>query len=108
MRRLCCLLLAAAGLAALSGCGGPTMAPVKGRVMFNGKPVKDAALTFTPDGKSAEDKEPGKPATGFTDEDGYLRAEHLQAATTGRSSAATGSASCSTTPTRPGASGTRN
>jgi hypothetical protein len=50
MRRLCCLLLAAAGLAALSGCGGPSMAPVKGRVMF---------------------KEPGKPAVGFTDENGY-------------------------------------
>jgi hypothetical protein len=71
MRRLCCLLLAAAGLAALSGCGGPTMAPVKGRVMFNGQPVKDAALTFTPNGKSAEDKDPGKPAIGFTDENGY-------------------------------------
>jgi hypothetical protein len=47
------------------------MAPVKGRVTFNGKPVKEAAITFAPVPKTDKDKEPGKPATGFTDEDGY-------------------------------------
>jgi hypothetical protein len=57
----------ATGLAA--GCGGPTLAPVKGRVLFNGRPVKDAAVTFNPVG--AEGKlEAGKPGTGFTDENG--------------------------------------
>jgi hypothetical protein len=71
MRRLCCLFLAAAGLAALSGCGGPTMAPVKGRVMFNGKPVREAQVTFSPAGAEGQ-KETGKPATGFTDENGQF------------------------------------
>ena len=46
----------------LPGCGGPTLAPVKGRVTFKGKPVPDAALTFAPVPKSDKDKEPGKPA----------------------------------------------
>jgi hypothetical protein len=60
----------AAGLALLvAGCGGPQMAPVKGKVMFNGKPVKDAAVTFAPAG-AADQKETGKPGTGFTDENG--------------------------------------
>ena len=54
----------------LAGCGGPVMAPVKGRVTCNGKPVAEAAVTFNPAARSEEDKEPGKPATGFTDADG--------------------------------------
>src|SRR5262245_32383200 len=45
------------------------MAPVKGKVMFNGKPVKEAQVTFAPAG-AADQKETGKPATGFTDENG--------------------------------------
>jgi len=63
--------LFAIGLAALvaCGCGGQRMAPVKGRVVFNGQPVKDAAVTFSPAG-APEQKETGKPGTGFTDENG--------------------------------------
>jgi hypothetical protein len=56
-------------LAPLCGCGGPSMAPVKGHVMFNGKPVKEAAVTCSPVGAGGQ-KETGKPATGFTDETG--------------------------------------
>src|SRR5262245_10699043 len=55
----------------LAGCGGQTIAPVKGRVMFKGKPVKEAHLTFSPIGKSEDEQRPGKPATGMTDEEGY-------------------------------------
>jgi hypothetical protein len=64
--------LAAALIASLAaGCGGPTMAPVKGRVLYNGEPVKEAAVTFSPAGP-AEKLETGKPGTGFTDENGYF------------------------------------
>jgi len=47
------------------------MAPVKGRVMFNGHPVKEAGVTFSPVAAEGQ-KEPGKPGTGFTDENGYF------------------------------------
>ena len=70
MRFLSCVVFVLAGSLVLSGCGGPEMAPVKGRVTFKGKPVKDAAVTFSPSAKSSEDKFPGKPAVGFTDEEG--------------------------------------
>jgi len=61
----------AIGIVALlaCGCGGQRIAPVKGRVTFNGHPVKDAAITFSPTGEP-ELKETGKPGTGFTDENG--------------------------------------
>jgi uncharacterized GH25 family protein len=64
--------LFAVGVAALllPACGGPNMAKVTGKVTCNGKPVKEAAVTFSPLGASEDDKEPGKPATGFTDNDG--------------------------------------
>jgi hypothetical protein len=45
------------------------MAAVKGKVTFNGKPVKDAGVTFSLVGTEGQ-KETGKPATGFTDENG--------------------------------------
>jgi len=48
------------------------MAPVKGRVTFDGKPVKEAAIAFAPLPAGEKDKEPGKPAAGFTDADGYF------------------------------------
>lgn len=73
MRTCACLLATAAVLAFLPGCGGPTMAPVKGRVTCNGKPVADAAVTFAPIARSDKDREPGKAATGFTDAEGYYR-----------------------------------
>ena len=64
------LLVLMIALMLLSGCGGPTIAPVRGRVTWNGKPVKDAMVTFSPRPKSEDDKEPGKPATGQSDADG--------------------------------------
>jgi hypothetical protein len=55
----------------LSGCGGgPAMAPVKGRVMFNGKPVRQASVIFAPIASGEKDLQAGKPATGLTDDDG--------------------------------------
>jgi hypothetical protein len=60
----------AAGL--MAGCGGPRLAPVKGRVLFNGQPVKEAAITFSPVGQ-ADQLETGKPANGFTDADGTFQ-----------------------------------
>jgi hypothetical protein len=45
------------------------MAPVKGRVMFDGKPVTKAAVTFSPTGSPGQ-LETGKPGTGFTDAEG--------------------------------------
>jgi hypothetical protein len=57
-------------LSVLSGCGGPSMGHVKGVVTCKGKPVAEAQVMFSPIPKSADDKEPGKPATGFTDAQG--------------------------------------
>src|SRR5262245_51060876 len=51
------------------GCANQSMAPVKGRVMFNGQPVKEAAVTFSPTGAPGQ-LETGKPGTGFTNTDG--------------------------------------
>jgi len=58
------------GLVFLSGCKGAVIAPVKGKVTCNGKPVKAASLTFSPVPSSELDREPGKPGTGFSDGDG--------------------------------------
>jgi uncharacterized GH25 family protein len=55
------------------GCGGPSVAPVKGRVVFNGEPVKEAQITFSPTTSDAKQLEAGKPGTGFTDADGNFR-----------------------------------
>ena len=56
-----CLLLA---LACSAGCGGSsTMAPVTGIVTLDGKPVKDAVVTFAP-------RAEGQPATAVSDADG--------------------------------------
>ncbi|HJZ92256.1 MAG TPA: hypothetical protein VKE40_15380 [Gemmataceae bacterium] len=55
----------------LPGCGGPKMAPVKGRVMFNGQPVKEAYVTFSPMG-APDQLETGKPGTAQTDGNGYF------------------------------------
>jgi len=63
--------LIAAAILSICGCGGPQMAPVKGRVMFDGKPVKEAQVTFSPTGEKGQ-KETGKPGTGFTDENGHF------------------------------------
>jgi hypothetical protein len=62
--------VALVGLALLSGCGGPPMARVKGKVTCNGKPVAQATITFSPMQRNDTDKHPGKPATAFSDEKG--------------------------------------
>jgi hypothetical protein len=54
----------------VAGCSEASIAPVKGRVLCNGKPVNAAQVTFNPIPKSEKDFEPGNPGTGFTDTDG--------------------------------------
>jgi hypothetical protein len=56
----------------LSGCMDTPMAPVKGRVLCNGKPVVAAQVTFSPVPKYKEDSEPGKASTGFSDAEGVF------------------------------------
>lgn len=64
------LLILGLGLLVLTGCGGKPMAPVQGKITCNGKPVGQAAIIFAPVPQSEDDREPGKPATGFSDADG--------------------------------------
>jgi len=71
MRSRAFLLVLAAGALLASGCGSDKLAPVKGRVTCNGKPVVQAFVTFSPVPANEEDKEAGKPGTGETDEEGY-------------------------------------
>jgi hypothetical protein len=71
MRSRFCLLVFLIAALLSAGCGKTHMAPVTGRVMFNGKPVAEAAVTFDPVPRSEDDQTPGKPATGFTDAEGY-------------------------------------
>lgn len=73
MRSRVFLLAFVCGVLLLAGCGGPELAPVKGRVMWKSKAVAGASITFSPVGKSADEREPGKPATGFTDSDGNFK-----------------------------------
>src|SRR5262245_34579757 len=54
----------------VAGCGQAGLARVKGKVTCNGKPVREAAITFNPAPRHDKDREPGKPATGFTDNEG--------------------------------------
>lgn len=74
MRRARSIAIVCAGLSMTflsSGCSGEkkgneklaATAPVTGVVMYKGKPVKDAAVTFHPQGE-------GNPATGRTEENG--------------------------------------
>src|SRR5262249_37913654 len=65
-------LVVVAGAAFLAGCE-PTLAPVKGRVTCNGKPVAEAQITFDPVPKNEGDRDAGKPGTGFTDAAGNDR-----------------------------------
>jgi hypothetical protein len=56
----------------LIGCGGAPTAPVKGKVMLDGKPVTAGNLTFqlVPEGNSLE---AGKPATAEVKSDGTFQ-----------------------------------
>lgn len=57
------LAFLAAGL--LAGCGGPKLAPVTGKVMYNGKAVKGGTLIFNPVGANV-----GKAGTADINADG--------------------------------------
>jgi hypothetical protein len=65
-----CLPALLLGLLLLPGCGQPALAPVKGLVSCNGKPVASATITFAPVPKDKDDRHPGKAATGFSDAQG--------------------------------------
>jgi hypothetical protein len=65
IRRACGAVLAlAAGLAA--GCGGTSLAPVRGVVKLDGSPLADASVEFI-----AQDQG-GRDASGFTDANGVF------------------------------------
>jgi hypothetical protein len=57
-------------LALLAGCGGPEIAPVSGRVTFNGQPVGPGTVIFVPDDPSGTS---GRSAVGQFAEDGIYR-----------------------------------
>ena len=59
-----CLLLLAA-----IGCGSSNIASVSGKVTVNGKPDKNAIVSFQPIG-SKDNPEPGRGSAGVTDEQG--------------------------------------
>src|SRR5262245_5292083 len=71
--RACVCALVLAAICTLSGCStGPAVGTVTGEVTFDGKPVKDGHVTFTPvDGKGQTG---GAPIT-----DGKFRAEQVPA-----------------------------
>ena len=65
------------GLMAILACGCSDakkfpIAKVRGKVTFNGQPVPDAVVTFSPQaaGAAGESKEVGKGAAGTTDQEG--------------------------------------
>src|SRR5438067_1319638 len=54
------------------GCGGSKMAPVSGVVTLNGKPYKDAIVSFQPISTS-DNPNPGRGSDGRTDGDGHYK-----------------------------------
>jgi len=71
--RFCCLM--AASLIMLSGCGGasdtPEMGYVTGTVKMDGKPLKNALVTFRP-----QDHETARQSVGTTDEQGFYELKY--------------------------------
>lgn len=67
-------LTALALLVSLSGCsdsGGFAVAPVRGKVTFDGQPVQGGVITFRPVAAQADaSREAGKPASGEVGNDG--------------------------------------
>jgi len=77
MRYRVALIIFGFSMLLLAGCGQQSMAPVSGQVTWNGKPVKHATVIFSPVPQSEDDKEPGKPAMGTSDENGrYVLSTH--------------------------------
>ena len=81
MQRRVCRGVVVIGLFLLAGCGsGASMGRVTGKVTWKGNAVKEAAITFAPVPRHQGDKEPGKPATGFTDDNGVYTLSTFRAA----------------------------
>jgi hypothetical protein len=59
-------------LAAVVGCGGSNIVPVSGVVQLNGKPYKNAIVSFQPTG-SKDAPNPGRGSAGVTDEQGRFK-----------------------------------
>jgi hypothetical protein len=59
----------ALALAAVVGCGGTKIVPVSGIVKLDGKPYKNAVVSFQPVGEK-EAPNPGRGSSGLTDEAG--------------------------------------
>ena len=57
------------GLAAAGCGGGPTIAPVSGKVTLDGKPYRDAVVSFQPVG-SKDSPNPGRGSAGVTNDKG--------------------------------------
>lgn len=68
-RLLLCSLVAV--LPAIPGCGSSGMSSVTGTVTLDGKPLKDASVTFHPEGG-------GRYGTAHTDEDGYYELKYYR------------------------------
>lgn len=62
--------LALAACVALAGCGGKSLAPVRGKVTFQGKPVTAGGIQFAPQGEKDDTLEVGRPAMGNLDANG--------------------------------------
>src|SRR5262245_62274910 len=69
LARLTPAVAAAALLAGAAGCGGPKYVKVSGVVTLDGKPYKNAVVSFQPIG-TADNPNPGRGSTGLTDENG--------------------------------------
>jgi hypothetical protein len=71
-RKLAPALLLGACTFGLLGCGVKTgYAPVSGVITFNGKPMRNAVVMFLPE-QTKENPNPGRGATGSTDETGHF------------------------------------
>jgi hypothetical protein len=65
----CCLRALLVAVAAVTGCQ-KTIAPVSGRVTFNGKPLANATVSFQPRGTRDDPLPPGTGSVGHTNRDG--------------------------------------
>lgn len=64
------LVVLAALLCGVSGCGGSRFAPVSGRVTLDGEPVADAVVMFLPMAPEGQVEAPGPGSMAVTDERG--------------------------------------
>jgi hypothetical protein len=71
-------IITAAGLVlalGAAGCGAPKVVPVSGVVKLNGKPYKNAVVSFQPVGDK-DNPNPGRGSVGVTDENGQFALTH--------------------------------